>query len=115
MNLIIRTLLSAVAVVILANVLDGVSVDGYVTAVIVAVVLAVLTLFIKPILVILTLPITILTLGLFLLIINAVIVLIADKLVPGFAVSGLWSAILFSVLLSISEYFLFMLLKEEKK
>lgn len=115
MKLIIRTLLSAIAVVVLANILDGVSVNSYVTAIIVAVVLSVLQLFVKPILVILTLPITIVTLGLFLFIINAIIVLIADKLISGFSVTGLWSALVFSILLSISEYFLFMLLKEEKK
>lgn len=115
MKLILRSLLSAIAVVVLANFLNGVSVDGYVTAIIVAVVLAVLQLFVKPILILLTLPITIVTLGLFLFIINAVIVLIADKLVPGFVVDGLWNALLFSILLSISEYFLFSLLKEEKK
>ena len=115
MKLILRSLLSAIAVVVLANFLNGVSVDGYVTAIIVAVVLAVLQLFVKPILILLTLPITIVTFGLFLFIINAVIVLIADKLVPGFVVDGLWNALLFSILLSISEYFLFSLLKEEKK
>jgi putative membrane protein len=115
MNLLIRTLLSAIAVVVLANILNGVFVDSYVTAVIVAVVLAVLNLFIKPILILLTLPVTVITFGIFLLFINAFIILLANSLVPGFRVDGVWSAILFSILLSISESLLFSLFKTEEK
>ncbi|CAH8282281.1 conserved hypothetical protein [Mariniflexile fucanivorans] len=70
---------------------------------------------VKPILVILTLPITVVTLGLFLLIINALIILLADKLIEGFSVSSIWTAILFSILLSILQSFLHSLLKEDKK
>ncbi len=115
MNLIIRLLLNAVAVFFLANILDGVTVDNYVTAIIVAVVLSVLNLLIKPLLVLLTLPITILTLGLFLLVINAIILLLADTLIAGFSVSSIWTAILFSVLLSILQSLLQSFLKEPKK
>ena len=115
MNLIIRLLLNAVAVVILAYVLNGVSVDGYLTAIIVAAVLSILNLLVKPILVILTLPITIVTLGLFLLVINALIILLADKLIDGFAVSSFWTALLFSILLSILQWLLHSLFKEDKK
>lgn len=114
MNLLIRTLLSALAVVVLANVLNSVSVDGYVTALIVAAVLAVLNLFVKPILVILTLPVTLISLGIFLLFINAFIILLANKLVPGFSVDGVWNALWFSVLLSILESLLFSVFKESK-
>ena len=92
MKLIIRILLSALAVVILSNILPGVGVDSYTTAIIVAIVLGLLNLIVKPILVILTLPITILTLGLFLLIINALIILLADKFVSGFTVDSIWWA-----------------------
>ena len=70
MNSIIKLLLTAVAVFLLAKLLGGVIVDGYGSAIIVAIILAVLNLFVKPILVIFTLPITILTLGLFLLVVN---------------------------------------------
>lgn len=115
MNLLLRTLLSAIAVVVLANVLGGVYVDNYVTAIIVAVVLAVLNLFVKPLLIILTLPVTVFTLGVFLLFINAFIILLADNLVPGFGVDGVWSAIVFSILLAISESLLFSLFKAEEK
>jgi putative membrane protein len=114
-NLLIRTLLSAIAVVVLANVLDGVYVDSYLTAIIVAVVLAVLNLFVRPILILLTLPVTVITLGIFLLFINAFIILMANSLVPGFSVDGVWSAIVFSILLAISESLLFALFKAEEK
>jgi putative membrane protein len=115
MNLIIRILLTAVAVVILAKFLPGVAVEGFTSAIIVAVVLGLLNIFIKPILVILTLPITVVTLGLFLLVINACIILLADKFIDGFAVDGFWIALLFSLLLSFLQSILFSLLKEDVK
>ncbi len=101
MNILIRLLISALAVFICATVLPGADVDGFMIAIVVAAVLAVLNLLVKPILVILTIPITILTLGLFLLVINTLLVLLADYLVPGFAVDGFWWALVFSILLSI--------------
>jgi putative membrane protein len=101
MRILIKLLLTALAVVILANVLPGIHVDGYVTAIIVAVVLALLNFLVKPILVILTLPATILTLGLFLFVINAVVILIVDYLVQGFSADSFWWALIFSILLTI--------------
>mgnify|MGYP001823142540 CR=1 FL=1 len=115
MNLVLKLLLNAVAVFILAYLLSGVSVDSYITDIIVAVVLSLLNMLVKPILVIFTLPITIVTLGLFLIIINALIILFADKLIAGFSVSSIWWAILFSILLSILQSILHSLLKEDKK
>lgn len=103
MKTILRVLLSALAVVLLSKLLPGVSVEDYILAVIVAAVIALLRLIVKPILVILTLPITIITLGLFLLVINAFIIMMADYFIPGFAVKSIWWAILFSLLLSILE------------
>jgi putative membrane protein len=82
MKLIIRILLTSVLVLLIANFMTGVHVAGFTTALIVAVVLGFLNVFIKPILVILTLPITVLTLGLFLLVINALIIL-CDNIVEG--------------------------------
>ena len=108
-------LLSALAVVILAKILPGVSVDTYVTALIVAVVLSILNILVKPILIILTLPVTILTLGLFLLVINALIILMADYFIPGFDVSSFWWALLFSLLLSLLQSIFYSLLKEDRK
>lgn len=115
MKLIIRLLLNALAVVILSKILSGVDVDSYATAIIVAVVLALLNLVVKPILVIFTLPATILTLGLFLFVINALIILLADKLIDGFSVANFWIALLFSILLTILQSILHTLLKEDKK
>jgi len=114
MKLIIKLLLTAVAVVILAKILPGVSVEGYVSAIIVAVVLALLRLIVKPILVFLTLPVTIITLGLFLLVINAIIILMADAFIDGFAVRNFWWALLFSILLSVLQS-IFNSFVEEKK
>ncbi|EPR71237.1 putative membrane protein [Winogradskyella psychrotolerans RS-3] len=115
MNLLIRLLLNALAVFVLANILNGVTVDGYIGAIIVAIVLSILNLLVKPILVILTLPATIVTLGLFLLVINALIILLADKLIDGFGVSSFWTALLFSVLLSILQSVLQSFVKDDKK
>ncbi len=115
MKLLIRLLLNALAVVILAYALPGVGVDSFVTAIIVALVLGLLNFLVKPILVLLTLPITLVTLGLFLLIINAIIILIAAKFIPGFSVNGVLWAIIFSILLSILQSILHSLLKEDKK
>ena len=113
MNLILRLLLTAVAVVILAKFLPGVEVAGFTSAIILSIVLAILDSFVKPILVILTLPITILTLGLFLLVINACIILLADEFMGGFEVNGFWIALLFSLLLSFLQSVLFKLLDKD--
>ena len=115
MKFLMKLVLSAVAVIILAKLLPGVHLDNYTTALIVAAVLAILNVLVKPVLIIFTLPITILTLGLFLLVINAIIILLADKLIDGFAVSSIWTAILFSLLLSCLQSLLYSVLKEDKK
>ncbi|WP_149274781.1 phage holin family protein [Pareuzebyella sediminis] len=114
MRFLLRILLSALAVVVLSKILPHVSVDTYLTAIIVALVLSLLNFIVKPILIILTLPVTILTFGLFLLIINAIIILLADHLISGFTVDGIWWALLFSLLLSFLQSILFSLLKEDK-
>lgn len=109
MNLIIRILLTAVAVMIIAHFLPGVTVAGFKTSIIVAIVLALLNLIVKPILVILTLPVTIITLGLFLLVINALIIILCAKIVGGFHVNGFLTALLFSIILSILQSIMFSL------
>ena len=113
MKLILRVLLSALAVVILARILPGVGVDSYTTAIIVAIVLSLLNFIVKPILIILTLPVTILTLGLFLLIVNALIILMADGLISGFTVDSIWWALLFSLLLSLLQSIFYSFLKTD--
>ncbi len=113
MKLILRLLLNALAVIILSYVLPGIGVDSMVTAIIVAVVLSLLNFIVKPIIVVLTLPITIVTLGLFLLVINAIIILIAANLIDGFQVASIWWAIIFSLLLSFLQSILHSILKED--
>jgi len=101
MNFLIKLLLSAIAVVIGAYVIPGVTVNGYVTALIVALIMSLLNVTVKPLLTILTIPITILTLGLFLLVINVIIIYITDALISGFSVSGFLPALLFSLVVSL--------------
>ncbi|WP_459211380.1 phage holin family protein [Aquimarina rhabdastrellae] len=115
MKFILKILLSAIVVVILSKILPGVAVSSMWSAVIVALVLAFLNTFIKPLLVLFTLPVTIVSLGLFLIIINAAIILMADYFIGGFNVNGWFSAILFSILLSIFQSILYSILKEDKK
>ncbi|RBA29586.1 phage holin family protein [Flavobacterium tibetense] len=103
MNLLIRLLITTILVFVISYFLPGITVVDLTTALIVAAVLGVLNVFLKPILIFLTIPATIITLGLFLLVINAVIVLIADHFVSGFLVSGFWSALFFSILLSFGQ------------
>lgn len=113
MKFLIRILMSAIVVVLLSKFLPGASVDSYFTAIIVALVLSLLNLIVKPILVVLTFPVTIVTFGLFLLVINAVIILLADAFVEGFGVDGFWVALVFSLLLSIIQSLLFSVLDKD--
>ena len=101
MNLIIRLLINALIILGLAWALPGIGVESYWTALIVAVILGLLNIFIKPVLVILTIPVTILTLGLFLFVINALIIMLAGYLIDGFSVNGFWWALLFSILMTV--------------
>ncbi|HWK02237.1 MAG TPA: phage holin family protein [Puia sp.] len=101
MNFLLRILVTAVVAFGLSAVLRGIHIDTFWSALLLSVVLAVLNALLKPVLIILTLPITILTFGLFLFVINAGIVLIAGRFVDGFHVDGFGWALLFSLLLSI--------------
>lgn len=115
MKTILKILLTAVAVLILSYVLPGVAVASYWSAVIVAVVLGLLRIVVKPILVILTFPITVVTLGLFLLVINAIIIMMADYFISGFAVKNFWWAVIFSLLLSLLQSILYSMVEGDKK
>lgn len=95
-----KTIATTLAVLFAAYILKGINVQDPLTAVLVAVVLGLLNNFIKPVLVLLTIPITIITLGLFLFVINIIIVKWAATLVPGFTVDGWLSALFFSLLVS---------------
>ncbi len=114
-NFLIKTLIVAAAVILASYVLPGVAVDRFTTALLVALALSLLNFFVKPVLIILTLPITILTLGLFLFIINAFVIVLAGKLVTGFRVDSIWWALLFSVLLSFFAYILEIIIEPDYK
>ncbi len=116
MNFILRILFIAAIAYVLSMILTGVQIDNYITAIIFALVLAVLNAIVKPILIILTLPITIITLGLFLFVINALIIIIADYFIDGIRVDGFFWSLLFSLILSVfSSGFNSMLKKEKDK
>lgn len=101
MNTIIKLIITAVVAYLLPNVLSGVHVTTFSAAIIFAIVLGLLNLFVKPILHLFSFPITLLTLGLFALVINAIIVLIADYFIDGINIDGFLWALIFSVALSI--------------
>ncbi len=101
MKFIVKILINSLAVAISAYVLPNVSLDSFVTAILVAVVLGIINTFIKPIVKILTLPINILTLGLLTFIINGIFILIASNIVDGFYVASFLWAVLFSIVLSV--------------
>ena len=92
-----------IAIMLAAWLTPGVSIHDYLNALLLALVLIFLDFLVKPLLVILTIPISILTLGLFLFVINAIIILLASELVNGFMVSGFWNALLFSIILSLTQ------------
>jgi putative membrane protein len=101
MNIFIKIIISSLAVLLTAYLLPGIHVDDYIAALVAAAVLALLNGFLKPVLVLLTIPFTVFTLGLFLLVINAAMVMLASRFVSGFEVDGFWWALLFSIVLSV--------------
>lgn len=101
MRLILNWLVSAVAILVAAYVLPGIQVDGLLVALILAVVLGAINAFLKPLLILLTLPVSVVTLGLFVFVINALLVMLAAAIVPGFAVASFWWALAFSIVLSV--------------
>ena len=101
MNLLIHWLIASLAIIVSAYILPGVHVENFLTALATALVLGLLNMIVKPILVLLTLPINILTLGLFTLIINASIIMLATVIVPGFEVASWGWAILFGIVLAL--------------
>lgn len=102
MKILIHWLVSAVAILITAYILPGVSVDNFLTALVIAVVLGIINAFLRPLLIMLTLPVTILSLGLFVFVINGLLVMLAASIVPGFAVANLWWGILFAIVLALT-------------
>jgi putative membrane protein len=114
MKLLIRILVTALLVMAIAYIMKGVVVDEFTTALTVAIVLGLLNFFVKPIIVLLTIPVTIFTLGLFLLVINAIMILVCDHFVDGFSVHSFWTAMLFSIILSLSQSLVYQITGDTK-
>jgi len=106
MQFAINLFINGFAVFVSAYILPGVQVRNFFTAIIVSIVLGIANTLLKPILVILTLPITFITLGIFYLVINGLLILLVSSVVPGFSVRSLWWAILFSLVLSLVNWVL---------
>ncbi|MFW7378727.1 MAG: phage holin family protein [Oligoflexus sp.] len=101
LNAFIIWMLNSAAIMVTANLMPGIVVDNFVSAILAALVLAIAHGVLFPILVVLTLPITILTLGLFLLILNGAMLKITAAFIDGFAVQGWWSAVIGAIILTI--------------
>lgn len=104
MSFMIQWLVSTAAIVITAYLLPGVKVAGVFAALVAALVLGLINAVLKPLLILLTLPLNILTLGLFTLVINALLIMLAAAIVPGFFVQGFWWALLFGLVLAIVNF-----------
>ena len=105
-NMLMQLVVSAIAFYVTAYLVPGFTIGGWQVLIIISIVWGILTLFIKPLLILLTLPINFLTLGLFTFVINAILLLIMDSLVPGFSVAGFGTALIASVVLSLINAFL---------
>lgn len=101
MTLILRLLFNALGLTLIAYLIDGIHIDGFYPALIAAIVLGIMNIIIRPILLVLTLPITIITLGLFAFVINAALFLFAASFIEGFAVDSFWYALAGSILMSV--------------
>ena len=102
MNFLVKLIVSTLSVFITSWILgDAVQMDSFATAILVALVLALFNVTLKPILVLLTLPATLISFGLFLFVINALLIMLADRLLSGFSVANFWWALLFSLVLSV--------------
>lgn len=104
MGFLINWVVSGLAIVITAYLLPGVRLSGFFAALVTALVLGLINAFIKPVLSLLTLPLTVMTLGLFALVVNALLIMLTSKIVPGFQVQGFWWALAFSLVLSIVNF-----------
>ncbi len=115
MKLIIKLLINGLAVFMAAQLVSGIQVKGFATALLVALVLALINTLIRPILILLTLPINIMTLGLFTFVINACLFWLTGSLVPGFSVSNFASSLLGAVIVSFTSWLLNLVWKEMRK
>ena len=112
-GVVVRWFFLTVAITIASYLLDGIQVDGFFSAVMAAAILGVLNVFFKPILLVLTLPINILTFGLFTFVINAVLLMMASGVISGFHVNTFWSAVFGSVIISVVNSILSSMINEQ--
>ena len=112
-GILIRWLTTTAAIVAAAYLLDGIQVSSFFTALIAAAVLGILNAFLRPIALLLTLPINILSLGLFTFIINAIMLKMASGIIPGFGVYGFWTAVFGSFLISVISWLLNAFISEQ--
>jgi putative membrane protein len=101
MNIILHLLVSVVAILVAEYILPGITVAGFVPALVLAIVLGAINLFIRPILVVLTLPLSFVTLGLFSLVLNTLLIMLAGAIVPGVDIANFWWALLFGIVLAV--------------
>lgn len=113
LNILINWLVSGLVVFAASYLLPGVHIEGFFTALVVALILGILNALVKPVLFLLTLPITLLTLGMFMFVLNALLVLLTSALVPGFKVDGFLWAMIFSLVISIFGSFTHILFKNK--
>lgn len=111
MNFLLQWLVSGLAIIITAYLLPGVRVETFLAALVTALILGLINAVVRPVLLLLTLPLNILTLGLFTFVINALLIMLAAAIVPGFTVQGFWWALLFGMVLAIVNFALSPLLK----
>lgn len=113
MNMLLRLFITAGLVLLLSHLISGVHVENFTTSLIVAFVLGIINIFIKPIMVVLTLPFTLITFGLFLIVINGLVIILCTKIVGGFVVDSFLSALIFSLVLSFSQSVVYKLIIKE--
>ena len=106
MILLLKWLIMATSIMLAAYIIPGVVIKGFFAALWVALFIGIINVLVKPFLILITLPINILTLGLFTFVINALLILLASSIIKGFEVKGFWVAMLFSIVLSIINFLL---------
>lgn len=114
MKLLIKWIVLTASILFVSYLLDGIKVDNFLAALLAAAVLGILNAILRPLLIILTLPINVLTFGIFTFIINAGLLMLVSEIIPGFHVSGFWTAIFGSILISITSGLLNLLLRENR-
>lgn len=115
MRVLLSILLNALAIYVAAYLLDGIVLSGTAATLIAGLVLGIVNTIVKPVLILLTLPITIITLGLFLFVVNAICLALTAALVPGFEISGFWSAVGGALIVSVVGWALSGLVRKERR